>query len=453
MSPTTRFPDDFNWGVGTSAYQIEGSASTGGRGPSVWDTFCQQEGTVSNGDHGGTACDHVNRFREDVALLKQIGVGAYRFSISWSRVMPTGEGLVNEPGLAFYEQLVDELLLAGITPWVTLFHWDYPQALFEQSGEKGGWLNPKTVDWFAVYTRVIIERLSDRVSHWITLNEPQCFLSYGHGDGTNAPGLKLPLAEQLTAAHHALLAHGRAVQVIRERAKTPPTIGWAPVGVVKAPASPAQPDIEAAQKATMDVPTKSLWNNTWFNDPVFLGHYPKPGLRRFGKDVPEFTAADMEIIAQPVDFLGLNIYTAQHVKAGDPGDQPTPPGTPRTAFDWPVVEDSLYWGVRFHAQRYQVPIVITENGMANVDWVHTDGHVHDPQRIDYTRRHLKFLAKAIDEGFDVRGYFHWSLLDNFEWAFGYDKRFGLIHVDFETQQRTPKDSARWYAEVIGNNGF
>ena len=400
-----------------------------------------------NGDTGSVACDHVNRFRDDVALMRQIGVGAYRFSIAWPRVIPLGVGAVGESGLAFYEALVDELLAANIEPWITLFHWDYPQALFE----RGGWLNRDSVDWFVDYARIVVERLSDRVAHWITLNEPQCFLGFGHGDGTNAPGLKLPLAEQLIAAHHTLLAHGRAVEVIRETAKTDPTIGWAPVGIVKAPATNEPADVDAAEQATMDVPGESLWNNAWFNDPVFLGRYPEAGLRRYGENVPPYSDKDMETIAQPVDFLGLNIYTAQHVKADVTGDLPVAPGAPRSAFDWPVVDDSLYWGVRFHANRYRAPIVITENGMANVDWVQLDGRVNDPQRIDYTRRHLRRLCQAIDEGFDVRGYFHWSLLDNFEWSFGFSRRFGVIHVDFDTQVRTMKASAKWYANVTREN--
>lgn len=446
------FPESFLWGVGTSAYQIEGAAKDQGHGASVWDTFCETEGKVRYGENGNVACDHVNRYREDVALMKAIGLQAYRFSVSWPRVLPAGTGEVNAAGLKFYDQLVDELLAAGIQPWVTLFHWDYPQALYDQ----GGWLNPKTVDWFADYVRVVVEKLSDRVQHWITLNEPQCFLHFGHGDGTNAPGDRLPLADQLLAAHHVLLAHGRAVQEIREVARQKPSIGWAPVGIVKSPVDSDKRTIDLASVATMDVPERTLWNNTWFNDPVFFGHYPEAGLDRYGKDVPALTASDMETIAQPVDFLGLNIYTAQPVEADGKGGArgiPFPSGAARSAFDWPVVEDSLYWGARFHAQRYNVPIIITENGMANIDWVAEDGHVHDPQRIDYTRRHLRHLARAIKEGVDVRGYFHWSLLDNFEWAEGYGKRFGLVHVDFETQHRTLKDSAIWYQQLIRSNGF
>jgi len=450
---STTFPEGFLWGAGTSAFQIEGAAASEERGQSVWDTFCRRPDAIRYGDTGDTACDHVNRFRDDVALMQQLGLHAYRFSISWPRVLPAGTGKINQAGLGFYDSLVDELLAAGIEPWITLFHWDYPQQLYNQ----GGWLNPKCVEWFADYTRVVVERLSDRVRHWITINEPQCFLHFGHGDGSNAPGDRLPLAEQLTAAHHVLLAHGRSVQVIREAAKTEPLVGWAPVGITSTPVTDSEEDINAARRATMDVPKQDLWNDTWFNDPVFFGHYPAEGLSTYGSNVPEFPDSDMKTIAQPVDFLGLNIYSATIVKADNDNphgyaEVPFPPGTPRTAFDWPVVEDCLYWGTRFHGERYQVPIFITENGMANIDWVAVDGTVRDPQRIDYTARHLRGLHRAIADDTDVRGYFHWSLLDNFEWAEGYGKRFGLTHVDFVTQQRTPKASATWYAEVIHSNG-
>jgi len=445
------FPTDFVWGAGTSAYQIEGAAAENERGMSVWDAFCRQPGAIRFGDTGATACDHVNRFREDVALMKEIGLQAYRFSISWPRILPLGVTTQNEAGLAFYDALVDELLGAGIEPWVTLFHWDYPQSLYEQ----GGWLHAKSPDWFAEYTRIVVARLSDRVQHWITLNEPQCFICYGHGNGTNAPGLKLGLAEQLTATHNALLAHGRSVQVIREIAKTPPQIGWAPVAITKSPKTCEQSDVDAARRATLDVTNQSLWNNTWYNDPVFFGCYPEAGLRSFGAHVPKYSSMDMQTISEPVDFLGMNIYTATQVEALDSEgyrELPFPPGVPRSAFDWPVVADSLYWGPLFHAERYQTPIVITENGLANVDWVAADGSVHDPQRIDYTLRHLLSLSQAIAAGVDVRGYFHWSLIDNFEWAEGFSKRFGLIHVDFGSQARTLKDSAAWYRNTIRTNG-
>jgi len=451
------FPQGFLWGAATSSYQIEGSPTNAGGGPGVWDTFCQRPGAIRYGDSGDTACDHVNRFREDVGLMREMGLKAYRFSLSWPRLLPEGVGTPNEAGLAFYDALVDELLEANIDPWITLFHWDYPQVLYD----RGGWLNPESVRWFADYTRLVVERLSDRVQNWFTINEPQVIIHLGLAEGIHAPGVKLSLEEQLLATHHLLLAHGRSVQVIREVAKTPPRIGWAPVGVTKSPACRRTSDaeaatVEAARQATMDICEPNLWNNTWYNDPVFFGHYPEEGLRTFGKSLPEFSADDFEIISTPIDLLGLNIYFSTPIEPDEGGgyrEKDFPPGYPRTAFDWPVVEECLYWGARFHHERYQVPIYITENGLANIDWVAADGKVHDPQRIDYFTRHLSRLNQAISDGADVRGYFHWSLLDNFEWAEGYGKRFGLIHVDFNTQKRTPKESAAWYSEVIKANGL
>jgi beta-glucosidase len=443
------FPDGFVWGVAASSYQIEGAALKDGRGPSIWDTFCRVPGAVWNGQTGDTACDHYHRYREDVGIIKQLGAQAYRLSVSWPRVLPEGTGRINAAGLGFYSRLVDELLAAGVTPYVTLFHWDYPQALYE----RGGWLNRESADWFAEYVGVVVDRLSDRVSHWMTLNEPQVFLKYGHGDGVNAPGLKLPLADQLLATHHALLAHGRAVQAIRAGTKRPALIGWAPVCVVKYPKTSA--DIESARRATCGVTERHLWNNSWFNDPVFKGQYPAEGLKTYGADAPAVPDDDMETIRQPLDFLGLNIYEGQPVRTGADGSAVAcerAVGHALTAFRWAVEPESLYWGPRFMHERYGLPIYITENGLSNVDWVSLDGKVHDPQRIDFTQRYLRALRRASDDGVDIRGYFHWSLMDNFEWAAGYKERFGLVYVDFETQERILKDSAHWYRRVIGSNG-
>jgi len=443
------FRDDFVWGVAASAYQIEGAATTDGRGPSIWDTFCQQPGAVWNGQSGDTACDHYHRYRDDVGLIKQIGARAYRLSVSWPRVMPQGRGAVNQKGLDFYSRLVDALLAAEITPYATLFHWDSPQALYDA----GGWLNRESAAWFADYTAVVVDRLSDRVSNWMTMNEPQVFIKYGHGDGINAPGLKLPLAQQLLAGHHALLAHGLAVQVLRARSKQPARVGFAPVCVVKYPSAPR--DIDAARAATVGVTQPDLWNNSWWNDPVLKGKYPADGLALYGAAVPATQKGDLATIHQPLDFLGLNIYEGQPVHAGPGGvavATPRPVGHPLTAFRWPVEPESLYWGPRFMHERYGLPIYITENGLSNIDWVSLDGKVHDPQRIDFTQRYLRALRRASEDGVDVRGYFHWSLMDNFEWAAGYKERFGLIHVDFETQKRTLKDSAHWYRGVIESNG-
>lgn len=445
------FRSDFVWGAGTSAYQVEGAARDGGRGDSIWDEFCRTPGKVHQGHTGDVACDHVNRFAGDVAIMKEIGLRAYRFSVSWPRVMPEGVGRVNEAGLAFYDRLVDALLGSGIDPWVTLFHWDYPLALYH----RGGWLNRDSAAWMADYAAAVVDRLSDRVTKWITINEPQIFIGIGHRDGGNAPGLRLPPRDWLLAGHHALLAHGLSAQVIRSRAKKPPTVGWAPIGRVRVPATAAPADVGAARIATSSVLAPDQWNNTWFGDPVVLGRYPEDGLRLFGADAPTPAAGDMETIRQPLDFYGINVYDAEVYRAGPDGKPemaPHPPGHPRTAFNWPIVPDALYWGAKFLHERYRLPIVVTENGLSNTDWVDLDGKVRDPQRIDYTRRYLLGLRRAASEGVDVRGYFHWSLLDNFEWAEGYNQRFGLVHVDFATQARTPKESAAWYRGVIGTNG-
>jgi len=414
--------------------------------------FSHKPGATFMGHTGDLACDHYNRYREDTSLMAQIGLNAYRFSVSWPRVLPEGTGRVNEAGLAFYERLVDALLGAGIQPWLTLFHWDYPQALYC----RGGWLNRESPDWFADYARVIVDRLSDRVKHWITINEPQIFLGPDHGDACGAPGMRPTTGERLITAHHALMGHGRAARVIRDLARMKPQVGWAPIGRTKTPATGSPADIEAARALTLSVSTRDFWNNTWFADPVCLGRYPEDGIRLYGQPMSFVRPGDMEVIRQPLDFYGVNVYDAELVQAASDGHAPRivarGPGHPQTAIRWFIDPESLYWGPRFLYERYRVPLVITENGMSGIDWVSLDGKVHDPQRIDYTHRYLLSLRRAIADGTDVRGYFHWSIMDNCEWQQGYKERFGLIHVDFETQKRTLKDSAHWYSRVIASNG-
>jgi beta-glucosidase len=441
------FPNDFKLGAATAAYQIEGAAFEDGRGLSVWDVFCRQPGKVYESHSGETACDHYHRYSADVALMREIGLQAYRMSVSWSRILPEGRGKINERGLDFYDRLVDELLAADIEPWLTLFHWDFPYELYKQ----GGWLNSASPDWFADYTRIVVERLSDRVSHWLTLNEPQCFIGLGHYTGEHAPGLKLDFGEVTQAAHHALIAHGKAVQTIRAYAKTPSKIGYAPIAGVNVPASVAQADVEATRHSVFSVTDKHLWGNTWWSDPIFFGHYPEDGLRLFGDAAPRFTAAEMDIIRQPLDFYGTNIYQAQKIRAdaaGAPQVVPFPAGQAQTALRWNVVPEALYWGPKFLYERYKLPIVITENGLSSMDWMSLDGQIHDAQRIDYLHRYLQQFARAVADGVEALGYFHWSLMDNFEWALGYRERFGLIYVDYATGQRTLKDSAYWYKNLI-----
>jgi beta-glucosidase len=445
------FPPGFVWGAASSSYQIEGAHDAEGKGPSVWDAFCRRSGSVFSGHTGDIACDHYHRWREDVALMREVGLRAYRFSISWPRVFPEGTGRVNDAGLAFYDRLVDALLEAKIDPWVTLFHWDYPLAL----QERGGWLSAASPEWFAEYAGVIVDRLSDRVTRWMTINEPQIFIGLGHGDGTHAPGLKLDLPDRLKASHHALLAHGRAVQVIRSRARKTPSIGWAPCGRVEYPGTPNPADIDAARRSTMSITKPDSWNNTWWADPVCLGRYPEDGLALFGSAVPAIGPRDMETIRQPLDFYGVNIYFGEPVVAGDDGRPvkvPFVPGQPQTSMRWYITPQALHWGPRFLYERYRLPLVVTENGMANLDWPDETGRVRDPQRIDYTRAYLLALAEAVQAGADVRGYMYWSIMDNFEWGEGYSQRFGLVHVDFAGGTRTLKDSAAWYRGVIESNG-
>lgn len=458
----TPFPHSFAWGAATAAYQIEGAWNEDGKGPSVWDMMCHQPGRIWNGHTGDVACDHYHRWREDIALMKELGLTAYRFSISWPRVLPEGVGRINDAGLEFYNRLVDALLEAGIEPWATLFHWDFPLALYR----RGGWLNRDSADWFAEYARVVADALSDRITHWMTLNEPQVFLGHGHQIGVHAPGLRLGLDDVLLATHHVLLAHGRAVAVLRERARQTPFIGWAPAGSIATPADPSNPrDWDAARTVMFDQfadppartpsDSHSLWNNSYFSDPVVFGHYPEAALKKWSAYLPGIRPNDLKIIHAPLDFYGVNIYNSVAVRSGEDG-RPVEVGRglgyPQTLFHWPVTPESLYYGPRLMAERYRLPIVVTENGLSSMDWIARDGRVHDPGRIDFTARYLSELARALADGVDVRGYFHWSLMDNFEWAEGFKQRFGLIFVDYPTQRRMPKDSFHWYAELIRTRG-
>lgn len=446
------FDAKFVWGAAAASFQIEGAAEADGKGPSVWDDFCRQPGRVRFGHHGRQACDHYHLADQDVAMMAELGLQAYRLSIAWPRVFADGIGACNAKGLAFYDRLVDSLLNQGIQPWVTLFHWDYPLALYH----RGGWLNPDAPRWFADYSAKVVDTLSDRVRHWMTLNEPQCFIGLGHQTGEHAPGLRLGLRDCLLAAHHSLLAHGLAVQVIRARSKQPCQIGAAPVGIIKFPDNPNDPaDVAAARQATFAVRSRDLWNNSWWTDPMLLGHYPEDGLALFGADVPAMGADDLACIAQPLDFYGVNIYHGERVRAAADGGHEVvapPAGRAATTMEWDVSPEALYWGPRLLHERYGLPIVVTENGMANTDWLHSDGAVHDPQRIDFMTRYLRQLKRAAADGVPVAGYFYWSIMDNFEWALGYDRRFGLVYVDYATGRRIPKDSALWYRELIRSQG-
>jgi beta-glucosidase len=445
------FPKDFAWGAATASYQVEGGAYDDGKGLSVWDVCSHKPGFIKDGSTGDIACDHYHKYETDLGIMKEIGLNAYRLSVSWPRVLPDGIGRINEKGLAFYERLIDGLLKIGVTPYVTLFHWDYPYELYK----KGGWLNSESPDWFAEYTRIVVERLSDRVTHWITQNEPQCFIRMGYLTGENAPGLKLGLKDVLLAGHHSLLAHGKSVQEIRATAKRPCSIGYAPAGWwLWCPETDSADDIEAARLATFSAANDQLGTSSWWMDPVYLGRYPEDGLKSVERWMPEIGEGDMKLIAQPIDFQGVNIYQAYIARKGPGGPETVerPVGFDKQAYDWPIVPQSLYWGPKFLYERYKLPVFITENGMSNVDWVSLDGKVHDPQRIDFMHRYLRELKRAAEDGVDVKGYFAWSLIDNFEWAQGFFERFGLTYVDFGTQRRIIKDSGHWYRDVIRSNG-
>lgn len=446
------FNKDFVWGVATSAYQIEGAADTDGKGKSIWDVFAQQQGAIFEGHTGEVACDHYHRMEEDVRLMAGLGVKAYRFSISWARVLPEGIGRVNEKGIAFYERLVDLLLEYNITPYVTLYHWDLPYALYL----KGGWMNPESPQWFANYVALIGKRFKDKVKHFITFNEPQVFIGCSFIQGVHAPGVKMGRRECLQMSHHVLLAHGRAVQALRGEVADV-KIGYAPTSDAAIPVSASQQDIAAARKAYFATPGGDdwVWSVSWWSDPVLLGKYPEDGMKNLEPDLPRITPEDMQLISQPIDFYGQNIYRGNLVcegKNGEPEFLKHKIGGPKTAIGWHVNFDCLYWGTKFLYERYQKPIYITENGMSSHDWVSIDGKIHDMARIDYLQRHLQGLRCAAEEGADIAGYFQWSLMDNFEWSQGYSERFGLVYVDFQSLERIPKDSYYWYHNTIAKNG-
>lgn len=447
------FAKDFVWGAATSSYQIEGTGRDSGKGQNIWDVFTKEPGRVYEGHTGDIACDHYHRFREDVAYMKELGLKGYRFSIDWSRVLPEGTGKVNEKGIDFYNALIDELLEQGIEPYITLYHWELPYEIYK----RGGWMNPEIVEWFGQYARLVAERFSDRVKYFFTLNEPQCFVGLGFLQGCHAPGVKAPLRDTFEMAHNALKAHGRAVQMLRAYGKQNVQIGYAPTSGMCYPEKETPEDIEAARKALFALPddlSNWTWNVSWWSDPVILGKYPEEGMKKYEKYLPVITDEDMKLISQPIDFYGQNIYNGRCICMGTDGrpeEVRRPAGFPKTATNWPVTPEALYWGPKFLYERYRKPIYITENGMACHDTVSQDGKVHDPNRIDFLARYLKNLKRAAEE-IDIRGYFQWSLMDNFEWDKGYAERFGIIYVDFETQERIWKDSAYWYRDLIRRNG-
>ncbi len=449
------FRKEFVWGGATASYQVEGAAYEDGKGMNIWDVFCREGGHIYEDHTGDVACDQYHHYAEDVALMKEMGLKAYRFSLNWARILPDGTGAVNPKGLDYYDRLIDALLENGIEPYMTLYHWDLPYALHQ----RGGWLNPASPDWFYEYAKVVAEHFTDRVTHIFTLNEPQCTIGLGYQTGEHAPGLKVGPTDYFAIWHHVLKAHGRAVEALREFSRQDVKLGLAPCGALYTPATDSPADIKAARRATFSIPKVNLeacsWDVALCCDPIFLGHYPDDVLTQFGQYFPKVTEKDMELISQPLDFYGQNMYNAVTVKAGENGAPERVKrydGFPRTANYWPVTPECLYWAPKFLYERYQKPFIVTENGTSSHDWICLDGKVHDTYRVDFMHRYLRELRRAADDGVDVAGYFAWSVLDNFEWTRGYSERFGMIYVDYETQKRTMKDSAYYYRDVIASNG-
>jgi beta-glucosidase len=441
----TRFPQGFLWGAANAAYQVEGAVAEDGRGPSIWDVFAHTPGKIIHGDTGDIACDQYNRLDADLDLMAEMGLGLYRFSVAWPRVLPSGTGPVNEKGLDYYERLVDGLLARGIKPMLTLYHWDLPQALQEQ----GGWGNRAVADWFAAYADVVQRRVGDRIAYWNTLNEPWCVAFIGHRDGVFAPGLK-DEALALKVVHHQLLAHARATEILRAGGRG--GIGLALNLVSEVPATARPEDVAAAHR--MDG-----IENRIFLDPLFRGSYPEDIVRHYApvSDFSFIKPGDLAAIARPIDFLGINYYQ-QHITRADPADPARKaisevPGHRRTAMNIGFNPDGLRdLLVRVKADYSTLPIIITENGMAMSDYVDPEGRIRDSERIQFWKEHLAAVAEAIERGVDVRGFVAWSFLDNYEWQVGYSRRYGMIYVDYGTQRRIWKDSGCWYQGVIRNSG-
>ena len=447
-SEAQRFPDGFLWGTATAAYQIEGAVDADGRGTSIWDRFAHQPGNTHHGETGDVADDHYHRYAEDIRLMQSLGVKAYRFSVAWPRVFPSGGGAPNPRGLDFYERLCDGLLAAGIAPFCTLYHWDLPQAL----QDRGGWQSRDTANAFADYAAWVTRRLSDRVTHFMTFNEFDSFIDQGYGTGVEAPGLKLAPAALNQARHHAVLAHGLGVQAIRAAARSGTRIGLAEDIICCTPVLDTPEHVQAATLAMHE-------ENAQYLNVILTGRYTERYLAAQGAAAPVFTDAELRTIASPLDFVGLNIYHPAYVRADASAAGYTlvhePASFPHMASQWLYVgPEALYWGPKLAAEAWGIrDLYITENGASSADVPGADGAVYDLDRVMYLRSYLTQLQRATRDGVPVRGYFLWSLLDNFEWEDGYDKRFGIHYVDFATQVRSPKLSAKFYREVVARNGI
>ncbi len=429
-----RGQDGFVWGVASAAFQIEGAYREDGKGLSIWDVYTHEPGKTKHGDTGDVACDHYHRYKEDVKLMAELGVKAYRFSVAWSRIMPNGTGAVNQKGIDFYNSLIDELCKYNIEPYITLYHWDLPQKLFEM----GGWLNPNISDWIQEYALVVGKAFGDRAKNFITINEASNVIEGMTPNGTNAPGLGYSLRDRLTAVHNILKAHGKAVTALRN---TVPNvkIGFAPCSTAVCPKDEA--DLEKAREEYFKLNKGDLQNPALFCDPIFFGKYPKEYYEYYADVMPEITKEDMDAISQPLDYCFHNIYSGDILNFRDTNQT-------YNMLGWPVCPEAIYWSSRFLYERYKKPVMITENGYPNPDCVSLDGKVHDSLRIDFIKRYINEMQKAIADGVDIRGYFYWTVMDNLEWELGFEPRFGLIFVDFDTQERIPKDSYYIYKELI-----
>jgi beta-glucosidase len=448
----TDFPAGFQWGVATSAFQIEGAAADDGRKPSVWDSFSRIAGRVKGGDTGDIACDHYRRFAGDVKLMAELGIKHYRFSISWPRVIPDGRGAVNAKGIDFYKRLVDTLREHGIRPHATLFHWDSPQALEDRYGS---WRSREMAKDFADYCTTVVSQLGDRVTDWMTINEIFCFTYMGYGVGNtppHAPGTVVPRKKDVQqTVHHALLAHGLGCQAIRAASRVPCKVALVTNCDTYVPVIETPPNIAAAKKAFL-----AEEHNGTVIVPALTGKYRPELLESLGANAPDIQDGDMAIIGQPLDVLGINLYTGHYVRAAENSRGyevlPMPESYPKMHMPWlNLVPESIYWAVRLVGEaigRKDLPLVISENGCATEDQMSGSGEVFDLERVLYLRSYLRQVSRAVAEGYPLKGYFQWSLLDNFEWSHGYGKRFGLVHVDFQTQKRTPKQSYRWYQHVV-----
>lgn len=439
------FPDNFVWGAATASYQIEGAVDEDGRGKSTWDIFCDKPGRVVNGDSGQVACDHYHRWGEDIEIMKELNLKAYRFSLSWPRIQPEGDGALNTKGIDFYDRLIDGLLDAGITPWITLFHWDLPNSLDERFN---GWQSRETVKRFADYAAICGEKFGDRVKNWFTINEIACFTYLAHSEAVFAPGRRLPLDEVIQTVHHAMVSHGLAVRSLRA------TVPGAEIGLVENlkavwPIYEHPDHIEATKRAFKEFNSQRLF-------PIMTGSYDEPAYRRHHKGFPCVEQGDMEIIAEPTDFIGYNYYFSDPIAAADNDagfeiiDYPS--GHPKTDMEWEISPRGLYWSLVLSQSYFpNKPIYVTENGQAAQDVERSDGQIMDLDRVEYYRTHLEMCSRAIDDGANLKGYFAWSLLDNFEWSSGYSKRFGLVRVNYRTQKRSIKTSGRFYSDVIKAN--